>query len=696
MNDPVSYELEARVAVITIDNPPVNALGHAVRVGLLAALDRFATDDGADIALILGAGKMFVGGADIKEFGKPPQAPTLPEVIARLDRLEKPVVAAIHGASLGGGLELPLACHYRLAMPGTKIGLPEVTLGLLPGAGGTQRTPRLVGLGAAIDLMVTGAPIQPEKALDIGLIDRVGEGDSRSAGLAYARELLQSGAGPRCVSEMPGPAPDPQLLAERRASLAVSARGLAAPFAILDAAEAASRLPFEEGLAEERRLFSELMATPQRAGLIHAFFLERKLSSLPELAGIEPRRIARVGVIGGGTMGSGIATATLLAGLPVVLVERDEAAVARARDLIAGNLDGAVKRGRLTVDTRDEMLSSRLLAVTDYAALADCDLAIEAVFESMEVKHDVFRRLDAVMKEGAILATNTSYLDVDAIAAVTRRPQDVIGLHFFSPAHVMKLLEIVVAAETSREVVATAFSFGKRLGKTSVRSGVCDGFIGNRILSHYRGAADRMVLAGASPYQIDKALTDFGFAMGPYAVADLAGLDIGFATRQRKAATRDPRDVVPGWADDLYNLGRLGQKTGRGYYLYAKGSRGGEPDPEVEEIVASHRRAAGMSPRSFSDEEIVARYMTAMVNEGARVVGEGIAARPLDVDGVLLFGYGFPRHRGGPMHWADAQGLPKLVADIRTWGREDDWFWQPAPLLEKLAAEGSTFASLNG
>jgi 3-hydroxyacyl-CoA dehydrogenase len=696
MDQPVSYQLEDRVAVVTIDNPPVNALGHAVRVGLLAALDRFEKDGQADIALITGAGRMFVGGADIKEFGKPPQAPTLPEVFARLDQLEKPVVAALHGASLGGGFELPLACHFRLAMPGTRIGLPEVTLGLLPGAGGTQRVPRLVGVASAIDLMVSGAPILPERALELGLIDRIGEGDARAAGLAYAQELLTSGAGPRRVSEMPGPTPDAQAIAAKRAALEVSARGLAAPFSILDAVDAATRLPFEEGLKEERRLFMELMATPQRAGLIHAFFLERKLASLPELKGIEPRKVARIGVIGGGTMGSGIATAALLAGLPVVLVERDEAASVKARGLIAGNVDGAVKRGRLSQTDRDDMLSKRLSSVTDYAALADCDLVIEAVFESIDVKQDVFRKLDAVLKDGATLATNTSYLDVNAIAAVTRRPQDVIGLHFFSPAHVMKLLEIVVADATSPQVVVTAFALGKTLGKTSVRSGVCDGFIGNRILSHYRGTADRMVLAGASPYQVDRALTDFGFAMGPYSVADLAGLDIGYMTRQRKAATRDPRDVVPGWADDLYHLGRLGQKTGRGYYLYPQGARAGQPDPEVEELVETHRRAAGVTPRSFDDAEIVQRYMAAMVNEAARVVGEKIAARPLDVDGVLLFGYGFPRHRGGPMHWADAQGLRRLLADIREWSREDAYFWQPAPLLEELVGTGSSFASLNG
>ncbi|ETX29597.1 3-hydroxyacyl-CoA dehydrogenase NAD-binding domain-containing protein [Roseivivax isoporae] len=695
MTDPVRYDREGDVAFLTIDNPPVNALGHAVRAGLVAAIERFEADD-ARIAVVLGDGRLFLGGADISEFGKPPRDPWLPEVVNRIEACTKPVVAAIHGAALGGGLEIALGCHYRVALPGTKLGLPEVTLGILPGAGGTQRTPRLTGIARALDMVTTGAPVTPEEALEMGLIDRVGEGDARAEGLAYATELMEAGAGPRPVGQLPRPAADADAVAATETRLAKTAKGLVAPQHAARAVAASAEHDIEAGLAEERRLFDELMRTPQREGLIHAFFLERKVSNLPEIKGVAPREIAHAGVIGGGTMGAGIATAALLSGLTVTLVERDAAAAETARGTIGKNLAAAVKRGKLSEPKRDAILSEALKTVTDYGALADADLAIEAVFESMDVKKDVFARLDAVMKPGAVLATNTSYLDIDEIAAMTKRPADVIGLHFFSPAHVMKLLEVVVADKTAPEVTATAFALAKRLRKIAVRAGVCDGFIGNRILSHYRGAADRLVLAGASPYQVDLALTEFGFAMGPYAVADLAGLDIGFMTRERKAATRDPRDVVPTWADELYHMGRLGQKTGRGYYLYAEGSRMGEPDPEVEALVSRAREAAGVTPRDFTDAEIVRRYMAAMVNEGARVVDEGIAQRPLDVDAVKLFGYGFPRHRGGPMKWADMEGLEALLIDIRSWEKDDPFFWAPAPLLERLVAENRNFDSLNG
>ena len=695
MTDPVRYDREGDVALITVANPPVNALGHAVRQGLVAAIERFEADD-ARIAVILGEGRLFIGGADISEFGKPPADPWLPDVVNRIEAATKPVVAAIHGAALGGGLEVALGCHYRVALPGTKLGLPEVTLGILPGAGGTQRTPRLTGLPKALEMITSGTPVDPKTAQEIGLIDRVGEGDARSAGLAYARDLLEQGAERRPVGALPKPAADADAVAATEATLQKTAKGLVSPFHAMKAVVAASEMEIDAGLAEERRLFNELMETPQREGLIHAFFLERKVSQLPEIDGVAPRELSKAGVIGGGTMGAGIATAALLAGLTVTLIERDDEAAAKARGTIEKNLAGAVKRGKLTEAKRDAILSDAFATSTDYSALSDADLAIEAVFESMEVKKEVFGQLDAVMKPGAVLATNTSYLDIDEIAGSTSRPADVIGLHFFSPAHVMKLLEVVVADKTANDVTATAFALAKKLRKIAVRAGVCDGFIGNRILSHYRGAADRMVLEGASPYQVDSALKDFGFAMGPYAVADLAGLDIGFMTRQRKEATRDPRDVVPTWADELYHMGRLGQKTGRGYYIYEGGARTGEPDPEVEALVAQAREAAGVTPRSFTDGEIQRRYMAAMVNEGARVVGEGIAQRPLDVDAVKLFGYGFPRYRGGPMKWADMTGLAGLLDDIRAWEKDDPYFWAPAPLLEQLVSDNTNFDSLNG
>ena len=696
MSELVSYEQEDGIVLITIANPPVNALSHSVRSGMLEAIHRFANDDTASIAVVLGSGRLFIGGADISEFGKPPQKPILPEVISTLENCEKPVIAAIHGTALGGGLEVALGAHYRIALAETKLGLPEVKLGLLPGAGGTQRLPRLMGVDAALKMITSGNPISAQQALELSLLDRVDTGsDIRQAAIAYAIELQQQGASVRRTGELPRPSADTELLQQWRDKLEHSARGEVAALTAMDAVSASTSMDITEGLAEERRLFTTLMETPQRAGLIHAFFAERKVAKLPELSNVEPLPVEHIGVVGGGTMGAGIATSALLNGLSVTLVEREQTAVDKAISTIEGNLAAAIKRGKLDGAQRDVILQSRLSAVTDFTALADADLIIEAVFESMEVKQTVFKTLDSVAKPGAILATNTSYLDINEIASITARPDAVLGLHFFSPAHVMKLLEVVVAERTTPALVATAFKLAKRLGKTAVRAGVCDGFIGNRMLSHYRTAADHMLLDGASPYQIDKALTAYGFAMGPYAVADLAGLDIGFATRQRKAADRHPRERYPTWADELYHQGRLGQKTGKGYYLYPEGSRRGVEDADVEALIADVRKQAGITPRTFTDEEIVSRYMAAMINEAARVLEEGIAQRPLDIDVVLLYGYGFPRWRGGPMHTADQRGLDVVLGDIHRFAEEDDHFWQAAPLLEKLVSQGNNFASLN-
>ncbi|ASJ73137.1 3-hydroxyacyl-CoA dehydrogenase NAD-binding domain-containing protein [Granulosicoccus antarcticus] len=696
MSEPVTYINDQGVALITIANPPVNALSQRVRAGLLAAVQQFGADDSAQVAVILGEGRLFIGGADISEFGKPPQAPSLPDVINAIESCDKPVVAAVHGAALGGGFEVALGAHYRIAGADARFGLPEVKLGLLPGAGGTQRLPRLVGVEQALTMITSGTPISAAQALEHAVVEQVfDDSNMRQQGLDFARKLQQQGAPVRRTGELPRPAGDAALLQEWRTRLERSARGEVAALVALDAVSAATRLDLVEGLAEERRLFLSLMDTPQRAGLIHAFFAERQVAKLPELAGLESMKIEHIGVVGGGTMGAGIATSALLSGLQVTLVERDQEAADKARNTITGYLAAAIKRGKLNEVQRETILNDRLATVPDYNALADADLIIEAVFESMEVKQSVFKTLDSVAKPGAILATNTSYLDINEIASITARPESVIGLHFFSPAHVMKLLEVVVAERTAPERVASAFILAKRLGKTAVRAGVCDGFIGNRLLSHYRTAADHMLLDGASPYQIDKALKAYGFAMGPYAVADLAGLDIGYATRQRKAADAHPRDRYPAWADELFHLGRLGQKTGKGYYLYPEGSRQGVEDPEVEALVAKARQQAGINPRTFTDEEIVSRYMAAMINEGARVLEEGIAQRPLDIDVVLLYGYGFPRWRGGPMHTADQRGLKAVLADIQRFAEEDDHFWQAAPLLEKLVEQDSNFASLN-
>ena len=681
---PVSYQLEGDVAVLTIRNPPVNALSHAVRAGIAEAMDR--AEGEAKAVVIVGDGRTFIAGADISEFGKPPKDPWLPDLCDRIEASPLPVVAAIHGTALGGGLEVAMAAHYRVAVPSAKVGLPEVLLGIMPGAGGTQRAPRLAGSEDALRLITTGRHVPAQDAHAMGLVDRIADGEPRAVGLAYARDLIETKEGPRRTSEMPNPEPLDWDAAHAEAF--ARGRGQIAPATAVRAVQAASELPYPEGLKRERELFQELMDSPQREGLIHAFFAERAVAKLPELKGVESRPIAHVGVIGGGTMGSGIATACLLAGLPVTLVEATEEALRRGFSTIEKNLDGAVQRGKLSPEAREEV---ELHAGTDMERLAEADLIVEAVFEDMEVKKEIFARLDAVAKPGAVLASNTSYLDVDEIAATTNRPEDVLGLHFFSPAHVMKLLEIVHGAKTAPEVLATGFALAKRLGKTPVRAGVCDGFIGNRILNRWRTAVDHMVLDGASPYEVDRALEAFGMAMGPYKVADLAGLDIGWANRKRMAAARDPADRDPVFSDRLCEQGHFGRKTGRGFYDYASGKP--EETEDTLRIVEDSRDGPG---RDFSHEEIQRRTMAAMVDEAARVVDEGIAARPLDVDVTLVHGYGFPRWRGGPMLWADREGLEGLAADIRRYGEEDPRFWRLSPMLERLAAEGGRFADLNG
>jgi 3-hydroxyacyl-CoA dehydrogenase len=693
MSDPVSYTTHGPVAVLRIQNPPVNALSQAVRQGLSDAMDRAEADSAIKAVVIVGDGRAFIAGADITEFGKPPMEPNLPDLCTRIESSPLLVVASMHGVSLGGGLEVALGAHYRIAQPDAKVGLPEVHLGLLPGAGGTQRLSRLTGAAKAIDIMTTGGQVGAAAALEMGIIDKIEAGDPQEVGLAYAMDLVSAAAPRRAISDMAGPAAIDW--DATYAGAVAKSRGQMNHGAIVRAVQAASELPFTQGMAAERALFTELLNSDQSKGMIHAFFNERAVSNLPELKGVTPRPLQAIGVIGGGTMGAGIATAALLAQMQVVLIETGEEQASAARSRIEGNLQGALKRGKITQAHYDALTTIALTLAVNYDSLRDVDLVIEAVFENMDVKKEVFAKLDAVCKAGAILASNTSYLDVDEIAAATSRPADVIGLHFFSPAHVMKLLEIVVADKTAPDVVATGFALGKRLGKISVRAGVCDGFIGNRILAVYRTAADHMVLDGASPYQIDRALTDFGFAMGPYAVADLAGLDIGWMTRKRKAPDRHADERVPTYIDKLCEQGHFGQKTGEGYYLYEKGQRASMPNPKIPELIAAEQKELQITPRDFSDEEIVRRYMCAMVNEAAKVVEEGIARRPADVDMVLLFGYGFPRYRGGPLKWADLQGLDTVLADIERFAQEDAWFWKPAPLLKTLVADGRNFDDLN-
>ncbi|GFE50784.1 enoyl-CoA hydratase [Roseobacter cerasinus] len=691
MTDVVAYETHGAVAVLRLQNPPVNALSHAVRQGVMAGMDRAEADPDVRAVLIVGAGRAFIAGADIKEFGKAPLEPHLPDVCNRIEASPLLVVASMHGVSLGGGLEVALSAHYRVAQPEARVGLPEVHLGLIPGAGGTQRLPRLTGAGPAIDIITSGRHVGAPEAGQLHIIDRIEAGDPQTVGLAYAQALLDSGAARRPVSEMAAPAPVDW--DATYAKVLRKGRGQISPAQAVRAVQASAELPFAQGLAEERRMFRDLMQTDQRQGMIHAFFSERAVSNLPELKDVAPRSVEAIGVIGGGTMGAGIATSALLAGLHVVLVERGQTAADAARARIADNLEGALARGKITQEQHDGMLRQALVVATDYAALSDVDVVIEAVFEDMAVKEAVFAELDAVCKPGAVLATNTSYLDINEIAAKTSRPADVIGLHFFSPAHVMKLLEVVVPDQATPQVVATGFALGKRMGKVAVRSGVCDGFIGNRIMRAYRTAADHMVLEGATPFEIDDALTAFGFAMGPFAVSDLAGLDIAWAMRKRLASTRDPAERVGRYPDALCEAGHFGRKTGRGFYVYENGAV--VPNPEVMERVTAERTERGITPRSFSPEDIQRRYMAAMVNEAAKIVGEGIARRPLDVDMVLLFGYGFPRYHGGPLKWADLQGVGSVLADIETYAQEDDFFWRPAPLLKQLVADGRSFDDLN-
>ena len=687
---PVSIESLGEIALICIDNPPVNATGQAVRQGLQDAVTALNADDAVRVIAIYAAGRTFVAGADIREFGKPPMPPSLPDVYNIIEDSAKPVIAVMHGTALGGGCELGLAAHARIGIEGLRLGLPEINLGLLPGAGGTQRVPRLAGIPMALDMALSGRMVAAAEALDQGLIDRLEAGAPRDIAIKAAGEVLSGALPTRRTCDLDTPRDD-KTLDDTAAMLRAKQPHLVAPHKIVEATRAAY-LPRTEGLAIERQAFIDCMNTPQRAGMIHAFFGERAVSNIPEAKG-DTRPLDRIGVIGGGTMGSGIATSCLLAGIPVRLIEVAQDGLDRGVATITKNIDGAVSRGKLAADRRDAALAmlSPSLAMED---LADVDLVIEAVFEQMDVKKDIFGTLDRICKPGAILASNTSYLDINEIAAATSRPADVLGLHFFSPAHVMRLLEIVEGAKTAPDALATGFALAKRLGKVGVLAQVCDGFIGNRILAHYGKVAAYLVLDGASPQQVDQALEGFGFAMGPHKVGDLAGLDIGMMTRKRKADSRDPAERYSGdVADRICENGWYGRKTGRGYYRYDSG--GPVPCPEVAAIIDAVRQDKGITPRDFTDQDIVDRYMTAMIVEAARVVTDGTAKRPLDVDMVFLFGYGFPRHRGGPLHYADTIGAAELVARIENYATEDSHFWQVPPILRDMAANGTTFADLN-
>ena len=689
-----SYAVHGPVAVVTLNNPPVNGLGHALRSGIVAALDQALADPQVQAIVLTGSARAFSGGADVREFGTPKagQEPTLPSVIRALDGATKPVVAAIAGVCLGGGLELALGCHYRVALPDASLGLPEVKLGLLPGAGGTQRLPRLIGLEPALNMIVSGQPVPANAFAGTPLVHALIEGDLVEGAVAFAAQVAARGEPLPRARDLKVKQPNADAFLQfARNTVAAASKPFPAPLQCVEAV-AASLKPFDEGLQTERTLFQALMQTPESRALRHVFQAERAAAKVPGLPeGTVLRPIARVGVIGAGTMGGGITMNFLNAGIPVVLLEMKQEALDRGLATIRKNYENSMKKGKL----KPEQVEQRMGLITptlEYAALKDADLIVEAVFEEMGVKEAVFRQLDAVAKPGAILASNTSYLDIDRIATFTRRPQDVIGLHFFSPANVMRLLEIVRGAQTAPDVLATSLQLAKQIKKVAVVSGVCDGFIGNRMLARYGAAAQGLINAGALPQQIDGALQKFGLAMGPFRMGDLAGLDIGWATRKRKAAEAGV-EMKPIVADKLCEAGRFGQKTGAGWYRYEAGNRTPLPDSVTEQLIADYRAAHGITPRKISDEEIVERCIFALVNEGARILEEGIAARASDIDLVYLNGYGFPLHRGGPMLYADTVGLPQVVRSLRRFASESgaDASWQPAPLLVRLAEEGRSF-----
>ncbi len=689
------YERRGEVAVLQIDNPPVNGLGHATRKALVDGLERALDDPAVKAVVITGTDRVFSGGADIREFNSPAALaePNLLQVIDAVERSPKPVVAAINGVCMGGGLELSLGCHYRIATPDASLGLPEVKIGLLPGAGGTQRLPRAVGAEQGLRMIVSGDPIPASAALQHGLVERVVERTSFDGVLQFASEVARRESHPKLrdrSARLPEGATADAFFTAARTEVVKQARGLPAPVRCLEAVEASVKLPFEKGMALERGFFIVLVQSNESKALRHAFFAERAAAKIPDVPdNTQTRPIRSAAVLGFGTMGGGIAMSFANAGIPVTVYEKDQAALDRGLAMCRRNWEATAKKGRMTAD--DVAKRVALLKPTlDFNAVASADIVIEAVYEDMVVKQDVLARLDSVMKRGAILATNTSTLDVDQIAAATSRPQDVIGTHFFSPANVMRLLEVVRAKKTGKDVLATVMQLARRLKKVGVVSGVCDGFIGNRMLEQYIRQSLFLVDEGASPQQIDAALGKFGMAMGPFAMYDMAGMDIGYAIRQRRYVEK-PHLTYSRIGDRVVELGRLGQKTGKGWYRYEAGSRTPVPDSEIDALIDSYRAEIGLRPRKIDDDEIVERCVYALVNEGARILAEGIALRSSDIDVVYLTGYGFPAARGGPMYYAQTVGLDKVAAAMERFAgnaHADPTFWQPAPLLLEAAESG--------
>ncbi|MBV1908442.1 MAG: enoyl-CoA hydratase/isomerase family protein [Kangiellaceae bacterium] len=697
MNEPVTLTISGSIAIINVNNPPVNALSHSVRRGLVECFAKASQDNRIEAIVLYCSGRTYIAGADITEFGKPMKQPSLPQVISIVDSIEKPIITAIHGTALGGGCEVALTCHYRIADKNARLGLPEVHLGLLPGAGGTQRLPRLVGIEKALDLIVSGRKVKLPEALAIKLIDRVFEGDIVKAGIDFANEIISKKLPIRRISTAAVEQPEAAMeyIEQYRRISTKKHRGLEAPMACISAIEATINLPFNEGMRVERKQFLQCMESTQSAAQQHMFFAQRQAANINDLDKATPvRAINKVAIIGAGTMGIGIALNFSNANIPVMLLELNEEILTNGLDSISQYYQTQVAKGRLS-EQKAKQLCSLITGTLSYNELNDVDLVIEAVFESMNVKQQVFSQLDQVCKQGCILASNTSTLDIDEIAAATKRPQEVIGLHFFSPAHVMKLLEVVRGDKTANDVLATAMSLASEINKIGVVSGVCDGFIGNRMLKGYGREAGALLLEGAKPEQIDRVMVDFGMAMGPITMSDLAGLDVGYRVRQER---RKRGEFVSNYdgaiSDRLVEDGRLGQKSLKGYYRYQENSRTPLPDDHVHKLINQIATELGYEQRVISDEEIVKRLIYPLINEGAQILDEAIAQRASDINTVWVFGYGFPVHKGGPMFYADTIGLENILHDLKQLQIKYGDIWQPAPLLQKMALEGKKFCDL--
>jgi 3-hydroxyacyl-CoA dehydrogenase len=700
MSDLVPLTKQNEIAIIIINNPPVNALSPGVPEGISDALDQIAKDDSIKGAVLIGGGRTFVAGADIKEFGKmtsgKPRGAGLLPLLLKMEDSSKPVVVAIHGTAFGGGLELAMAGHYRVAVSSAQVGQPEVKLGIIPGAAGTQRLPRLAGVAKAVEMCTTGNPVKAAEALEWGIIDKIIDGDLLSAAIAFAQEVvLKPAPKTRDRHEKLGNATEnAAIFSAARELCAKKARGLKAPQAAIEAIEAATKLPFDEGCQQEQKLFIDCLFSDQCKSLIHVFFSEREVSKIPDVPKDTPLLpIKSAAVVGAGTMGGGIAMVLANAGIPVTLKETEQSALDRGLATIKSNYENSVKRGRFTAEAAAERFN-RIKPTLAYDDFANVDLVIEAVFEGMALKKEIFKELDRLCKPGAILASNTSTLSIDEIAAATKRPESVIGTHFFSPANVMRLLEIVRGKATSKEVVATCMNLSKTLGKVGVLVGNCRGFVGNRMFGPYRREAQFLVEEGAAIPAVDKALTDFGMAMGPLATGDLAGLDVGWRIRKEYRHLEKPGIRQPFAEDKLCELGRFGQKTGLGWYKY-DADRRATRDPLVDQLVSDWVKEAGIPQRQISSEEITDRCLYALVNEGARILEEGLALRASDIDIIYLNGYGFPAHRGGPMWYADTVGLEKVLARVEEFHRQHGELWEPAPLLKRLAVQGKSFAEFS-